>query len=412
MQFHRHVLPNGLQILGEVNPSALSTAVGFFVRTGSRDEVEAESGVSHFLEHMLFKGTERRTAFDVNRDFDRIGADNNAFTSEENTVYHASVLPEYLPDVVDVLADMLRPALRQEDFDTEKGVIQDEIVRYEVQPAWSTYDHARKIYFGKHPLGQSILGSKESIEALKREQMLDYFNRRYVGSNILAVAAGRFQWDAFVELISKHCSHWPSGASGRQNRTQALGHGGIHAIHRPKVMQEYVMMWAPAPPADSPLRYAAHILTSIIGDYIGSRLYWALVDPGHADSADMGYYEYDAAGAFITSYSCQPGKANSNLTRVADVLAEVQIKGVTEEEVQLARTKLASREVRASERTFRRMLGVGRDWTYLGQYRTLDEEIDAIDSVTTDTIRELLRQYPLQQTTTVGLGPVESLNGC
>lgn len=412
MQFHRHVLPNGLQILGEVNPSALSTAVGFFVRTGSRDEVEAESGVSHFLEHMLFKGTERRTAFDVNRDFDRIGADNNAFTSEENTVYHASVLPEYLPDVVDVLADMLRPALRQEDFDTEKGVIQDEIVRYEVQPAWSAYDHARKIYFGKHPLGQSILGSKESIEALTREQMLDYFNRRYVGSNILAVAAGRFQWEVLVDLISKYCSHWPSGAAGRQNRTQPLGSGGIHTIYRPKVMQEYVMIWVPAPPADSPLRYAAHILTSIIGDYVGSRLYWALVDPGHADSADMSYHEYDAAGAFITSYSCQPGNANSNLTRVADVLAEVQINGVTEEEVQLARTKLASREVRASERTFRRMLGIGRDWTYLGQYRTLDEELDAIDSVTTDTIRELLRQYPLQQTTTVGLGPVESLNGC
>jgi predicted Zn-dependent peptidase len=409
MQFHRQVLPNGLEILGETNPSALSVAVGFFVKTGSRDEVAGESGVSHFLEHMLFKGTEKRSAFDVNRDFDRIGADNNAFTSEENTVYHATVLPEYLPDVVDVLADMLRPALRQDDFDTEKGVIQDEIVRYEVQPAWSTYDHSRKVYFQSHPLGQSILGTKESIDALTRDQMLDYFKRRYVAPNILAVAAGKFEWDGFVRLIEKQCANWPSGPVGRVGRVPAVGTATISAIHRPKVMQEYVMLWNAAPAADSPLRYAAHLLASIVGDYVGSRLYWALVDPGHAESADMGYYEYDAAGVFVTSFSGSPEASDENLKRVRTVLAEVQQKGVLPAELELARTKLASREVRASERTFRRMLGLGRDWTYLGQYRTLDDELAAIDSVTIETVNELLQKHPLNDFTIVGLGPAEKL---
>ncbi len=297
MSFHTHTLPNGLQILGEVNPAALSTALGFFVRTGARDEVDGESGVTHFLEHMIFKGTEKRNSIEVNRDFDCIGADNNAFTSEENTVFHATVLPEYLPRAVDVLADILRPSLRQADFDTEKDVILDEIARYDVQPGYACYDRAKQIFFGKHPLGQSILGTNDSITALRREQMTDYFQRRYLAPNILVVAAGKFDWAEFVHMIESYCGGWQGGPIGRFGLTPAKGSGGIHLIPRDKVTQEYVTLWSPAPAADSPLRYAAHVLTSIIGDYTGSRLYWELVDPGLAESADIGFCEYEKASS-------------------------------------------------------------------------------------------------------------------
>ena len=138
---------------------------------------------------MVFKGTGRRDSFAVNRDFSKIGADNNAFTSEENTVFHAAFLPEFLPEAVDVLADIMRPSLRDADFDTEKTVILDEIVRYEVQPGWATYDNARRIYWNGHPLGNSVLGSTESVKALKRDQMHDYFSNRYVAPNIVAIPA-------------------------------------------------------------------------------------------------------------------------------------------------------------------------------------------------------------------------------
>src|SRR5438874_6841159 len=134
MPFHKHVLKNGLRIIGETNASARSVALGFFVRTGSRDERADVSGVTHFLEHMVFKGTPRRSALDVNKDFDRIGAQYNAFTSHENTVFYAAILPEYLPQAVDILADILRPSLRQDDFDMEKQVIIEEIARYEDMP--------------------------------------------------------------------------------------------------------------------------------------------------------------------------------------------------------------------------------------------------------------------------------------
>src|SRR5262249_26104030 len=151
--FHSHRLSNGLQIIGETSSSARSVALGFFVRTGSCDETPEVSGVTHFLEHMIFKGTPRRSALDVNLAFDRIGADYNAFTSEENTVFHACVLPEYLPTAVDVLADILRPSLRVEDFDMEKNVIIEEIGMYEDQPTFCAYDNAKRVYFADHKLG-------------------------------------------------------------------------------------------------------------------------------------------------------------------------------------------------------------------------------------------------------------------
>src|SRR6516164_9636419 len=140
MPFHRHTLANDLQIIGDTSPSARSAALGFFVRTGSRDETPEECGVTHFLEHMVFKGTPHRTALDVNRDFDKIGAHYNAFTSEENTVFYAAILPEYLEPAVDILADILRPTLRHDDVDMEKNVIIEEIGMYEDQPTWSAYD--------------------------------------------------------------------------------------------------------------------------------------------------------------------------------------------------------------------------------------------------------------------------------
>ena len=188
MQFRKAVLDNGLEIVAECNDDARSTSVGFFVRTGARDETDDVAGVSHFLEHMMFKGTAKRTAEQVNLDFDVLGADYNAFTSEENTVFYAAILPEYLPHAVDILADILRPSLRTEDFDMEKNVIIEEIGMYDDQPMWSAYDHAKRSYFAEHPLGNSILGSAASITALTREQMYAYFQRRYVAPNITVVA--------------------------------------------------------------------------------------------------------------------------------------------------------------------------------------------------------------------------------
>src|SRR4051812_49042140 len=225
MPFHSHTLPNGLQLIGETSPSARSAALGFFVRTGSRDETPEVCGVSHFLEHMVFKGTPRRSAFDVNRDFDRIGADYNAYTSEENTVYHGACLPEYLPQLFDILADILRPSIRQEDFDTEKKVIINEIGRYEDMPHWSAYDKVKPLHFADHTLGNSILGTPASITALEREQMLRYWESRYSAGNITVALAGNFRWEDAVALAERHCGAWQGGPVARSCLREAPGSG-------------------------------------------------------------------------------------------------------------------------------------------------------------------------------------------
>jgi predicted Zn-dependent peptidase len=409
MPFHKQVLPNGLTIVAETSPSALSVALGFFVRTGSRDETADVAGVSHFLEHMVFKGTERRSALQVNHDFDRIGAHSNAYTSEENTLFYAAFLPEYLPDAVDILSDILRPSLRTDDFDTEKQVIIEEIGMYDDMPMWSAYDQARRLYFADHPLGNSVLGSKESVGGLTATQMREYFNRRYVAPNITVSAAGQFDFPKLVELIQQKCGRWPQGEAARGNIRETCGSCGFQLVTKPKVTQEHTLLLSPGPAVSSPLRYAAETLTTIIGDDSGSRLYWELVDPGLADSADMSFHEYEGTGCFFTSFSSEPSRAAENMAMVRGLLHAVQTDGISEAELQQAKNKITSRVVRGGERPMNRMQAVGATWVYLHEYRTVDEELAAYENVSLADIRTVLDKYPLDRVTTLALGPLAEL---
>jgi predicted Zn-dependent peptidase len=408
MQFHHFTLPNGLTIIGETNPAARSVAVGFFVKTGARDETAELHGCTHFLEHMVFKGTPRRTALEVNIDFDRIGASYNAYTSEENTVFHAAILPEYLPQAVDILADILRPSLRQEDFDMEKKVIIEEIQMYADQPMWSVYDEAKTLFFGNHPLARSVLGTVESITALSRDQMADYFSRRYVAPNITVVATGNYDWPRLVDLVTQACHAWPSGPVDRLLPAPQPRHE-FKVMSKPTLQQEHVFLLAGGPPADSPLRYAAEILAQAVGDDTGSRLYWALVDPGHADTADLSFHEYEGAGAYFCYLSGDADQTQDNLARVLGVLRTVQADGLTAEEVSIAKSKIGSRIVRGNERPMGRMQTLGFYWTYLKTYRTVDDDLAAIDGVTLDDVRRVLDAYPLTDPTIVALGPCSKL---
>ncbi len=208
MEFKKKKLANGLVVIGEVNKSAKSAAVGFFVKTGSRDEVPGINGVSHYLEHMLFKGTEKLSALEVNEAFDKTGAQFNAFTSEENTVFYAAVLPEYLAEVTELWAELMRPALRDEDFDIEKNVIKEEIAMYKDMPNFDVMDRCRALHFDGHPCGNSVLGSEESIDGLTAEQMRDYFTRRYAPNNMVLACAGNFDWDRICSIAADFCSKW------------------------------------------------------------------------------------------------------------------------------------------------------------------------------------------------------------
>lgn len=274
---------------------------------------------------------------------------------------------------------------------------------------WSAYDQAKRAYFAQHPLGNSILGTAESIRALTRDQMYAYFERRYVAPNITVVAAGHFDWNELIRLVSDCCGHWNAGPVGRHHVRETTGSGAFRIVPRDKVAQEHVFLIAPGPAADSPWRHAAHVLSMAVGDDSGSRLYWALVDPGRAESADTSFHDYEGAGAFYTSFSCEPERTQENLEITTRMLAEVRQQGITEEELRQAKNKIGSRVVRGSERPMGRMQALGMDWTYLGQYRSVDDELRAFDAVDLQAVRKVLERYPIDRTTTLALGPLARL---
>lgn len=408
MRFHHTTLDNGLEVIAELNDDAHSIAAGFFVKAGSRDETPELAGVSHFLEHMTFKGTARRDALAVNKDFDRVGAKHNAQTSEEDTFYHFTCLPEYLPRAFDVLADILRPTLREDDFETEKKVIIEEIRMYMDNPMSVAYEAAKAAHFGGHPLGNSILGTVESITAMKAEDMRAYFASRYSPANIVLGFAGKGDWDQLVELASNHCRAWAGDHPTREARP-VRGRRAFEAILREEDLQQTIVGVSDGPPLESEDRYAAHLLATILGDHTSSHLYWALVDPGHADGAEISYQDYNQAGGFYTFLSCEPDDVEDNLARIADVCRDVMEKGVTEAELAQAKNKVLARSVLRSERPMGRLASLGFHWVYRRAYLPVEQELEAFTAVTADQVRRLLREWPLWPMTLVSVGPTTEI---
>ena len=388
--------------------SARSTAVGFFTRTGSRDETTEVSGVSHYLEHMMFKGTDNRTALEVNLEFDQMGAKYNAFTSEENTVYYAVVLPEYQKRVLAIWADLLRPALRDEDFDMEKGVILEEIAMYKDMPNFDVLDRCRRLYFGEHRCGNSVLGTIQSITALTSVQMRDYFNARYAPDNMVLASAGNVDWDSLVSQAKELCGGWTPAEPDR-HLSDFRGTGRTVTVKKDSIVREHICLMSAAPSNQDDLRYAAGVLANIIGDYSNSRLYWALVDSAIADSAETEYDPMDGTGAFYTYISCGPEDADKVVGIAKDCLAKVCREGVTEKELQASKNKMASVMTLNGELPMGRFVPLGSGWIYRKGYRSLSEELKLLQAVGQKEINNLLDQYPLECITMLGLGPRQKI---
>lgn len=404
MEFREQTLDNGLEIVAECNSEAHSAALGFFVKTGARDEWQGVEGVSHFLEHMVFKGTPTRSAEDVNRDFDVMGAQYNAFTSEENTVYYAAVLPEYQTSALELLGDILRPSLREEDFETEKQVIIEEIKMYEDQPPFGADERCRAVHFGRHPLGKSVLGTVESIGSLRVEAMRDYFRRRYCPQNINLVAAGKIDFDQLVSVADRLCGRWePTEAQRTLERAER--HAEFLCLEKPTAAQAYVVQLANGPSGTDPDRYAAKILATVLGDDSGSRLYWELVDPGRAENAALGHSDYQGTGLYLTYMACTPEEAGDNLQRILDIYRAAEARGITAAELAQAKNKVNSRVVLGSERPRGRLFNIGGNWLQRREYRAVKDDLDAVEAVTLEQIEAVLNKHPLSISTTVVIGP-------
>lgn len=406
VSFHQHILPNGLTILAEVDPAAHSAALGFFVKTGACDEQPGVMGVSHFLEHMMFKGTSRRSSDQVDRDFDNIGADHNAFTTSEMTAFHVHALPERLFDAEDVLSDIMRPALREEDFNNEKKVILEEIAMYDDYPFWVLYERALEEYYGSHPLSHRVLGTAQTISALSRDAMAHYFTNRYSADNTVVSAAGRVDFPALVERITAHCGSWARTQATRglpkpapQTKSFDMTSASVH--------QHYLLMICPGPSQQDDSRYAAAMLANVLGAPGGSRLFWALIETGLAEDAQVQHDPRDGVGNYMV-YACSSTENAATVEQIVRREIADLMDSITQDDLERVRSKIATSITLHGELPAGRMKRLGRMWTYQREYRTLEDELKRLNAVTIDEMRAVCEQFPLTPVVTGRLAPAPS----
>jgi predicted Zn-dependent peptidase len=403
LKFHSHRLANGLQILAEENPDSHSFAAGLFVRTGSRDETPQLSGVSHFLEHMMFKGSAPYTWEDVNRIFDEMGARYNAYTTQEMTAYYANVLPEFTARTIEHLALLLRPAIRPGDFATEKKVILEEIAMYLDDPGHRVYEALMEAHFGDHPLARSVLGTAQTIQALQRDQMADYFQHHYGPGNMVLSATGRLDFPRIVELADRFCGRWPPGSSPR-SQPQPTYHAARRSMTDARLSRCYTMAMTVGPSAQDERRFAARVLADVIGDAEGSRFYWSLVENAVAEEAEFSFYPHDGCGSFYISLVTEPDRADKAMEIARRELARLQA-DLSDAEVQRTKNKIAAALVLQGETPMGRMPSIGAQWVYTGEYRSLEQDMASLGAVNRASLQEVLRDFPFDPMTIVRLGP-------
>jgi predicted Zn-dependent peptidase len=276
-------------------------------------------------------------------------------------------------------------------------------------PMSVAYEAAKTAHFGGHSLGNSILGTVESITALTADQMRDYFARRYSPANIVLAFAGKADWNSLVGLARADCDAWKGGPASRL-AGPVRGSGAFRTILRADDQQQTVVGVGDGPPLESPDRYAAHLLATILGDHTGSRLYWTLIDPGHADGAELSYQDFNQAGTFFTFLSCEPESTQVNLGRIAEVYQTLMSQGPTAAELVQAQNKVLARTVLRSERPMGRLASLGFHWMYHRAYLSVEQELEAFSRVTLADLRRLLVDWPLWPMTIVSVGPTTDLH--
>jgi predicted Zn-dependent peptidase len=403
--FRHATLHNGLTIIAEIDPAAHSAAAGFFVRTGARDESARDMGVSHFLEHMMFKGTDSMSAEQLNQAFDAIGARNNAFTSNEMTCFYAHVLPEALPRAVELLATMMRPALNQGDFETEKGVILEEIAMYKDNPFWVLYEACVERHFGPHPLSHRVLGTTETITALPRNRMKAYFDDRYAADNTIIALAGKLDFDRIVDLVAERCGSWRRTGVTRDSSPPRLV-GSDFTLRDEKVTRGYVLAMCDAPAIADERRYAAGILAQILGAPDNSRLHWALIEPGLAEEAQASFDAHDGFGEFFVYASGEPERLEEIWSIIGKQLASIA-DSLVQDDIDRLLNKFVTGATIGGERPHDRMHRLGRMWTSLGRYMPLEHELDRLAAVTLKDLHAVHEAFPMTPVTVGRLLPMK-----
>ncbi|HUY14360.1 MAG TPA: pitrilysin family protein [Terriglobia bacterium] len=408
---HKEVLPNGLTVVTEAMPSVRSVAIGIWLRGGSRQESKAENGITHFLEHMVFKGTSHRTAEEIARSADSIGGHLDAFTAKEFTSFSVKVLDEHVPRAFDVLADLVKnPLLREDHVEKESQVIQEEIKMVEDTPDDLVHEIFLANYWRGHSLGRPILGTRQTVGSLDRKRLLEYFHRYYTPKNMIIAAAGHLEHQRIVDIVGQEFGELPSGRSVPRDPAP-VPHAVIGTHHKKNLEQAHICLGTPAYPHTHKKRYAAYVLSTVLGGGMSSRLFQKIREErGLVYAVFSGLSTFRDAG-YLSVYA---GASKQNVRQVVDLivaeLKELKTKPLPAEELQRAKDYLKGSMLLALESTGSRMSNLARQEIYFGKYTTIDEVARRVDSVKVDHVMQVACEvFDAKRLSLTVLGPPDGL---
>lgn len=412
----RSVLPGGVRVLTESMPGQRSATIGFWVGVGSRDEADGQHGSTHFLEHLLFKGTSRRTALEIASAFDEVGGESNAATAKESTCYYARVLDADLPMAIDVIADMVSSAILDADeLEAERDVILEEIAMDGDDPTDVAHEKFVAAVLGEHPLGRPIGGTPEAILAVSRESVLQHYRRFYRSEELVVTAAGGLDHEAVCAQVFAALQN-----AGWELATEALpvprravvpasivGQPGLHVVPR-QVEQANIIMGCPSIVATDERRFVMSVLNAVLGGGMSSRLFQEIREKrGLVYSTYSFASSYADAGYFGMYAGCAPQKVPQVLSLLGAELDKLAAKGISVEELGKAIGQLSGGIVLALEDTGSRMSRLGRAELVSGEFLDIDETLERIHAVTAAQVHLLAQELAAAPRTITVVGPFE-----
>ncbi|MCH9001448.1 MAG: insulinase family protein [Planctomycetes bacterium] len=388
-----HTLDNGLQIVIEQMADVRSAAAGFLVRTGARDETPDVAGISHFLEHMVFKGTAKRSWREITVDFDRMGSTYNAFTSEDRTIFYGWVRKDDITKQIELLADMMRPILPTDEFDTERKVILEEIAMAKDQHEHVAFDFLQEKVFAGHPLAWPILGYDATVAQLSRDRMWSYLQERYTPDNILLVVAGNVDERQIVDTAQKLCGEW-TPSTKKSHRAKPTIHDGTDVLQTDRFKQQIIALTFPACGASDPAAETAAAIATILGGE-NSRFFWNIVQAGLSPRAGAYFLDYTDCGAFMLYGSCGPENAESLVTAMRKEAKLIVSDSVQEHEVDRVKTRRRTSLAMESEAPYYRLTQLMDDMEIRGAPRTVEQMLAEVDAVSADSIGSYFERFPI-----------------
>ena len=388
------VFPNGLRVITERMPHVRSVSVGFWVDAGSRSESPEQNGLSHFIEHMLFKGTKNRTAEDIARSVDSIGGNLDAFTSKELVCFNTKVLDEHLPLAFDVLADLLlNPLFREEDIEKEKGVILEEIKMDADNPDYLVHEIFSSNFWKDHALGKPILGTRETVKRFDREMIHSFYSSVYSPHNLLITAAGNLQHKRLVDLARERFADF-SRNGGSLSQSKPATHARIALRNKKELEQVHLCMGVPSYPVPHEDRFSCYVMNTLLGGGMSSRLFQNIRErQGLAYAVFSELNPYRDTGCLSIYAGTSVEAAGKVVDLVVKEFRDLKENRIPADEIRRAKDHLKGSLMLSLESTSSRMSNLARQEIYFKKFFTLDELGESIEQVTEDDVQRIAREF-------------------